>query len=445
MAIRKKKSLLKTRLRDNSIVGIHPETETSQVVDLSDKYYNKSQVDTKLSGKMNTIAIDNTPTDGSTNLITSDGVYDAIQGFIEQPDVTNALTPYAKIVYVDTKLNTKQDKLTFDSAPTDASNNPVTSGGIFNAIKNKADKSELTNFVNTTALNAALLAKQDVLTFDESPTDGSDNPVKSKGIFNTLKSYAKKSELPTKTSELTNDSGFLTAHQDISGKQDLLTFDENPTDNSDNPVKSKGIFNEFKKYIKPAEVDTKLAPYAKTAEVDNKLNLKQNKLSFDETPTATSDNPVKSKGIKSYVDTAIGAAIGNIAINLDMDDAPTATSNNPVKSKGIYNALQSKANTSDLAQYVKTADIPTIIANKQDKLTFDENPTQDSGNPVYSGGVWRAIDTAKKDINISNYYNKAEVDAKLANVQTTDFEEMSEDELIAIWGSTVQDANGRRF
>ena len=38
-----------------------------------------------------------------------------------------------------------------------------------------------------------------------------------------LTPYAKKTEVPTKTSQLTNDSGFLTSHQDISGKQDKIT------------------------------------------------------------------------------------------------------------------------------------------------------------------------------------------------------------------------------
>ena len=49
MAMKKKKALLKTRLKDNTVAGIHPETETSQVVDLADKYYNKSEVDSKIS------------------------------------------------------------------------------------------------------------------------------------------------------------------------------------------------------------------------------------------------------------------------------------------------------------------------------------------------------------------------------------------------------------
>lgn len=44
--------------------------------------------------------------------------------------------------------------------------------------------------------------------------------VATSGSFNDL---ADKPTIPTKTSDLTNDSGFLTAHQDISGKADKAT------------------------------------------------------------------------------------------------------------------------------------------------------------------------------------------------------------------------------
>lgn len=64
-----------------------------------------------------------------------------------------------------------------------------------------------------TDLKNALDAKQDSLTFDNSPTSGSNNPVKSGGVYTAL-----------------------------SGKQNTLTFDNSPTENSDNPVKSGGIY-----------------------------------------------------------------------------------------------------------------------------------------------------------------------------------------------------------
>ena len=68
----------------------------------------KDYTDTGLAGKQDTLTFDTTPTDGSSNPVTSDGIYDALSG--------------------------KQDTLTFDSTPTDGSSNPVTSDGIYDAI-----------------------------------------------------------------------------------------------------------------------------------------------------------------------------------------------------------------------------------------------------------------------------------------------------------------------
>ena len=65
------------------------------------------------SNVTNKPTIDATPTDGSTNAVQSDGVYDALAG--------------------------KQNTLTFDSAPTSSSTNPVTSGGVYTALSGKVD------------------------------------------------------------------------------------------------------------------------------------------------------------------------------------------------------------------------------------------------------------------------------------------------------------------
>lgn len=66
----------------------------------------------------------------------------------------NAETAYAEIQehlsVCDEKLKLKQDLLTFDEAPADGSNNPVTSSGIMNAIK----KSSLTPVAKTSEMTA---------------------------------------------------------------------------------------------------------------------------------------------------------------------------------------------------------------------------------------------------------------------------------------------------
>lgn len=59
---------------------------------------------------------------------------------------------------------------------------------------------------------AGITGKQDTLSWDDVPVEGSINPVKSGGVFTAL-----------------------------SGKQDALTFDATPTDGSSNPVTSGGV------------------------------------------------------------------------------------------------------------------------------------------------------------------------------------------------------------
>lgn len=71
---------------------------------------------------------------------------------------------FSRADHVHPKDNTKQDVLVFDSAPTQNSPNPVTSGGIYTALANK----------------------QNLLTFDNTPTKNSINPVKSNGIYESI-------------------------------------------------------------------------------------------------------------------------------------------------------------------------------------------------------------------------------------------------------------------
>lgn len=215
------------------------------------------------------------------------------------------------LVYLLNHINLKQDILTFDSTPTDGSHNPVESDGIFDALALKQDAltfdlvptKNSTNPVESNGIFNALGTKQDKLTFDKVPTDGSANPVESGGVFDAL-----------------------------AGKQDTLTFDTVPTDNSTNPVESNGVFDA--------------------------LALKQDKLTFDKTPTDGSTNPVESNGV-----------FDSLALKQDVltfDDVPTANSSNPVKSGGIHTAL----------------------AGKQDTLQFDNQPTQNSTKMVNSGNIY---------------------------------------------------------
>lgn len=90
------------------------------------------------SAAASSITVDPTPTSGSTNAVSSGGVYTALEG--------------------------KQDTLYFDTVPTSLSSNPVTSDGIYTALQ----------------------GKQDTLTFDSVPTHESTNSVDSGGIYSAI-------------------------------------------------------------------------------------------------------------------------------------------------------------------------------------------------------------------------------------------------------------------
>ena len=114
---------------------------------------------------------------------------------------------------------------------------------------------------------------------------------------------------------------------------------------------------------------------------------------LDETSHNAIENAVVAQSI-SRIDLVTSAALNDLNTRkqdtLTFDDAPTANSNNPVKSGGVKTALD----------------------GKQDTLTFDDAPTEDSTNPVTSGGVFDAI-SDKQDTLVSGTNIKTVNDTSL--------------------------------
>lgn len=87
--------------------------------------------------------------------------------------------------------------------------------------------------------------------------------------------------IPTKTSELENDSGFITdagvtsvngQTGDVTGLQEELTFDSQPTQDSDNPVTSAGIYDAIeyaKQDVREDIADVRADIPTKTSELEN--------------------------------------------------------------------------------------------------------------------------------------------------------------------------------
>ncbi len=313
----------------------------------------------------------------------------------------------AKAEAVEQALSGKQDVLTFDQAPTADSQNPVTSGGVYKAIRNAG------------------------IELDDNVTQTSQNGVKSSGIYKFVKENSEAGRLDQLQEQIFELSNTMQAK---------LTFDSKPKKGSLNPVTSNGIFEA----IQGSGGGT---------------------ITLDDTVTAESQNGVKSSGIHAAIEaarTSLAAMItaANAVIESHTDDIAalqefqttqdttnethntqiaankkavddltvTVTDNEESvntrftqlegrldadealingKQNTIYSyvgntryLINERVNTDLNAQPEDHNTLPTSLAvynaltNKQDVLTFDQTPTADSQNPVTSGGVYAALQGA---------------------------------------------------
>ena len=214
-------------------------------------------------------------------------------------------------------------------------------------------------------------------------------------------------DIETLTGEMTNVKNTL------KNKQDKLTFDATPTAGSNNPVTSDGIkraldnidvgnVQEQLDAIKQEQTEQNTKISSNKREIDTvkaDLSGKQNVLTFDATPTAGSNNPVTSDGIKKAID---NVDVGNVQEQLDSIKSEQTEQNKKISDNKteIDSVKESVANqeTDMTALQETTAGHTTAIeglqTGKQDKLTFDATPTAGSQNPVTSDGIKKAIDAS---------------------------------------------------
>ena len=159
-----------------------------------------------------------------------------------------------------------------------------------------------------------------------------------------------------------------------------------------------------------------------TSQEKSSWNEKQDALTFDSIPTENSDNPVKSGGVYEMItdnELVIATALNDLNDRLlDVEDNSLTSESDPVF-------------MSSPASSITVANISTWNA-KQDALTFDSLPTENSDNLVKSGALYTVLTntelvvaTALNDLNqrvssnqssISNLYE--EIDRALTAVLT---------------------------
>ena len=306
--------------------------------------------------------------------------------------------------------NAKQDALTFDDAPTAGSANPVKSGGVKTALDAKADDADLAAIAKSGKLSDATEdATHRVVTDEE------------KAVWNA----AAEKEIPTKTSDLTNDGEngtdkFATesyvnqkTSQIYRYKGSVATYNDLPTthDVGDvyNVVAAYGDYSAGTNFAwNGTEWD------ALGGSIDTSAFVEESELATIAKSGKLSD---ATEDATHRVVTDTEKATWNAKQDaLTFDDAPTAGSANPVKSGGVKTALDAKANDADLAAIAKSGKLSDATTDsthrtvtdtekatwnaKQNALTFDTTPTAGSTNPVTSGGVKTALDAKANSSDI---------------------------------------------
>ena len=218
-------------------------------------------------------------------------------------NTTDIETLTGEMANVKNTLNNKQNVLTFDATPTAGSQNPVTSDGIKRAIDN-------IDVGNVQGQLDAIKTEQ-----TEQNKKISDNKTE---IDSVKESVANQETDITALQETT--AGHTTAIEGLqTGKQNVLTFDTTPTAGSQNPVTSDGI----KKAI---DASAGGGGGGGTGESDFVVKTLTSSLSLNLTNNKTVTYELSPSGIVRHTDikiSSISVSVGNgekVLINLPKND-----------------------------------------------------------------------------------------------------------------------------
>ena len=267
---------------------------------------------------------------------------------------------------LDTGIDYYYDGTDWNEIPRSGSGGGGTGTDNYNELSNKPS-------INGTVLsgNKSLdnLGAQAKLTFDSAPTENSENPVKSGGVYTAL-----------------------------GNKQDTLSFDNVPTSGSSNPVKSGGVYSALSdKVDKQAGKGLSTNDFT-TAEQTKLEGIEEeaNKTVVDSALSGSSTNPVQNKVIKSALDgkqaslTTAQLAAANSGITADIVAADSAALTELVDG-GAKNKLQNNATTQTISGVTFTVNgdgsvtlTGTAATNADINIVISTTTTLDAGDYIWS-------------------------------------------------------------
>ena len=241
------------------------------------------------------------------------------------------------------------------------------------ASKDAAAASEANAAASEAAAKAAADKAESIagFTVDTEVTQNSTNPVASKGVYNYVTQMF--ADFTAVTFEIVDSYAALPATGAAGTFYFVPASSTGTSDLYSEYVWVNGAYEKFGDIQMPD-----LSPYAKMTWVTEQVGAQ-----------------LASYYTKTEADGLLAAKQDVLTI----DAVPTSGSTNPVQSGGVHSALASKADASTVTALSGTVNAMSgTVAGKQDALTFDSTPTAGSSNPVTSAGVKEYVDSQSANV-----------------------------------------------
>ena len=184
-----------------------------------------------------------------------------------------------------------------------------------------------------------------------------------------IENLATKQELTNGLNEKVSTTTFDTTIAGLATKQDLTTY-ETKAHAEQTFAKKTDIAN----FVTDEQVDNKLSSYALKTEIPDTSGLAtKQELTTYETKANAEQTFAKKTDIANFVT--------DEQVDNKLSDYETST-----------HANETFATKTELSSI--NSQIDSLSESKQDKLTFDDTPTENSQNPVTSGGIYTALQNA---------------------------------------------------
>ena len=189
-----------------------------------------------------------------------------------------------------------------------------------------------------------------------------------------------KIRIPTKTSQLTNDSGFLTSHQDISGKQDKATLE---TD-----VAAKGFTKNTGTYSKPAggipKSDLDAAVQTSLGKADSALQEHQSLAAYR---TAAAQDIIDSGKVDKVDGKGLSTNDYTAADKAKVDTIPA----NPKYTDTVYDDTELKERVATIEGKESTWDAKSDFSGSYNDLTDKPTPLTGTTGTLTPTQVYNAM------------------------------------------------------